>query len=86
MALWAFRGCGAPRGADLSDADSATDPRYTKALLIAQIRTLSQSEQVEILSQAGFQPREIAGLIGTTRNAVSQALARLKGGQRKRRQ
>jgi hypothetical protein len=37
-----------------------------------------QIDQIERLSKAGFQPKEIAELLGTTANTVSVALTKIK--------
>ena len=47
---------------------------------IAALGGKSQTEQIETLNRAGLLPREIAQLVGTTRNTVSVALSRLKAG------
>ncbi len=48
----------------------------------------SQREQIRILTSAGFPPKDIAALIGTTANTVRVALTdiRKKGKSKKRRQ
>lgn len=38
----------------------------------------SQMERIQLLSAAGFQPKEIAGTIGTTPNTVRVALFNLR--------
>ena len=46
---------------------------------------LKQNEQIALLDHAGFPPKEIANLLGTTSNTVSVALTNLrKGGAKKR--
>jgi predicted transcriptional regulator len=49
-------------------------------LLILQLRRTakSQSEFVRELAKAGFTPKRIAELVGTTPNTVSQALSEAK--------
>jgi CRP-like cAMP-binding protein len=37
-----------------------------------------QKEQVELLGRAGLAAKDIASLVGTTRNTVSVALSRMK--------
>lgn len=47
---------------------------------LAATRGMKQGEQIAFISRAGFQPKEIAELIGTTSNTVSVALSKLKKG------
>jgi hypothetical protein len=42
----------------------------------------SQGEQISILNKAKFQPKEIAEIIGTSRNAVSVYLSKKKRGKK----
>ena len=44
----------------------------------------SQNEQIDLLSKSGFQPREIADLLGTTANTVRVALSTLRKKTRKK--
>ncbi len=46
------------------------------ALLLVQER--EQTQQISLLSRAGFRPSEIASLIGTTPNTVSVCLSKHK--------
>jgi predicted transcriptional regulator len=50
------------------------------ALLLAEliIRDVAQSDQIEILSKVGYQPREIADILGTTANTVRVTLANMR--------
>lgn len=50
--------------------------RITKilALIVSQNRT--QKEQIDMLSNAGIQPKEIADILGTTSNTVRVTLAK----------
>ena len=53
--------------------------RISKLLALTVTRELKQqTEKIELLSSIGFQPKEIAGLLGTTPGTVSVALARFK--------
>jgi DNA-binding CsgD family transcriptional regulator len=45
-------------------------------LLVTQ--DMSQKEKIALLSTAGFQPKEIAELLGTTPNTVSVTLAQMR--------
>jgi CRP-like cAMP-binding protein len=49
-----------------------------KLLLVLCTKDQSQKEQIKILSNVGFQPKEIAELIGSTANTVNVTLNRLK--------
>ena len=42
----------------------------------------SQSDQIILLNKANFQPKEIADLLGTTPNAVSVSLSKMRRRQK----
>lgn len=48
--------------------------KIVRLLSILVTKDLSQREQIALLASAGFQPKEIAELIGTTPNTVSVTL------------
>lgn len=50
----------------------------TKLLVAGLTEGKNLKEQIRILSFAGFQPREIAEILGTTPNSVSVMLSKLK--------
>lgn len=52
--------------------------KLLKVVAYLQIQDKRQTDQFIILSKAGFQPREIAELVGTTPNTVRVALSRLR--------
>jgi len=52
--------------------------KIARLMTLSITKDLSQREQIALLSGAGLQPKEIAELIGTTRNTVSVTLAHLK--------
>ena len=55
-----------------------------RILVIAVTRGLKQREQIALLDQAGFQPKAIAELLGTSSNTVRVELVGLrKAGTRK---
>jgi DNA-directed RNA polymerase specialized sigma24 family protein len=54
-----------------------------KLLVVLCTKNQAQKEQIKILSNANFQPKEIAELIGTTVNTVNVTLSRLKKGSKK---
>ncbi len=62
--------------------------RLTRLVAVLGTDGKPQREQIRILASAGFLPKEIADLIGTTGNTVRVALAniRKKGKSGKRRQ
>ena len=63
--------------------DSSTDivhelRKISRLMAVTTLRDLNQRERIELLGTAGFAPREIADLIGTTPNTVSVELSKLK--------
>lgn len=52
--------------------------RITKILAKTATIDQTQKEQIKTLSEIGFQPKEIADLLGTTRNTVSVALSEMR--------
>jgi len=52
--------------------------RISKLLALTVTRDMKQREKIELLSGIGFQPKEIADLIGTTPNTVSVILAGIR--------
>jgi len=57
--------------------------RLTKLVAIGVVVGKTQGEQVDLLSKAGFQPKEIAGLIGSTPNSVRVALSTMRKAKKK---
>jgi len=51
---------------------------------LSLVRDKTQREQYVLLSSAGFQPKDIADIVGTTPNAVRVALSNIRR-QKKRR-
>ncbi|WP_321992541.1 hypothetical protein [Marispirochaeta aestuarii] len=49
-----------------------------KLLILLCLNNLDQKEQIRRLNFAGFQPKDIAEIIGTTSNTVRVTLNRLK--------
>ncbi len=49
-----------------------------KLMVFAMTQGKSQTEQVRLLSAAGFQPKDIAHTLGTTSNTVRVALSNLR--------
>ena len=52
--------------------------RITKLLVLIATRDQRQKEQIRILSNIGFRPKDIAQLIDTTSNTVRVTLAEIK--------
>ena len=52
--------------------------RITKLLVLIATRDQKQKEQIRMLSNIGFQPKDIAQLLGTTRNTVNVTLAEIR--------
>ena len=50
----------------------------TKLLVIDVTQGKDQTEQIRLLSQVGFQPKNIAEMLGTTANNVSVRLSSLR--------
>ncbi len=49
-----------------------------KLMVFAITEEKSQTEQIRLLSAAGFQPKEIAEVVGTTPNTVRVTLSNLR--------
>lgn len=49
-----------------------------RLLIMLVIKEQSQKESIKMLSSFGFQPKEIADLIGTTPNTVNVTLSRIR--------
>ncbi|WKZ70870.1 MAG: hypothetical protein QY331_06355 [Melioribacteraceae bacterium] len=58
--------------------------KMNKLLAIDLTRELKTDEKFELLSNAGFQPKEIADICNTTPNTVSVALSRAKSKRKKK--
>ena len=52
--------------------------RVANLVGLVLIEGKKQTDQFALLSRAGFQPREIAELVGTTPNTVRVALSRIR--------
>ncbi len=52
--------------------------KLIRLLSMHVMRDLSQREQIGLLAKAGFQPKDIADLLGTTPNTVSVTLSDLR--------
>jgi DNA-binding NarL/FixJ family response regulator len=52
--------------------------RITKLLVIIATKDKKQKDQIAILSRTGFQPKDIADLLGTTPNNVSVTLSDIR--------
>lgn len=56
-----------------------------RVLAISVTKGMKQNEQIVLLDRAAFPPKEIANLLGTTRNTVSVALTNLRKANPKKR-
>lgn len=56
-----------------------------RALLLIQMESMKQRQQIALLDKAGFGPSEIARAVGSTPGAVSVRLAELRKEGRKNR-
>jgi len=65
------------------DSLTTFESRLVNLLGLFLVQERKQSEQVSLLSRAGFRPTEIAALLGTTRNTVSVLLYQQKRGNQK---
>ncbi len=52
--------------------------RITKLLALTATRDQIQRDRIAVLSSVGFQPKEIAKLLGTTANTVSVTLSDIR--------
>ena len=69
----------------MAKADILDEVRQIKRLLAAFVTSgLNQKDAVARLSSAGFAPKDIASLIGTTPNSVRVALSNLKKESKRR--
>src|SRR5256885_12561451 len=62
----------------LSHPDSLTvfESKLLKVLALHLVQERQQSDQIDLLSRAGFKPTEIADLVGTTANTVNVQLSK----------
>ena len=52
--------------------------KLNKLLVLLLTKELSQNEKIQFLDKAGFSPKEIADILGTTSNTVSVTINKLK--------
>lgn len=52
--------------------------KMNKLLILLLIKDLERNEKIKFLSEAGFQPKDIASIINTTANVVSIQLTKLR--------
>ena len=58
--------------------------KMNKLLVLIFTKDMSQTNAISFLSKSGFQPKEIADLLGTTSNTVSVVLNKLKKNGKKK--
>lgn len=56
----------------------------TRLVAVAVGQGKTQREQIEALSRAGLEPKQIAEIVGSTSNAVSVAIYKMKASPRRR--
>jgi len=64
---------------------TSTLKKLLRLIAVLGRRDLKQREGIAVLSQAGLGPKEIAEILGTTRNTVNVALANLRKSRAKNR-
>lgn len=66
------------------DGLTAFESKLLNVLALHLVQERQQSDQIDLLSRAGFRPAEIAALLGTTPNNVSVRLAEQRRAKRSR--
>ena len=61
------------------------ESKLLKVLALHLVQERQQSDQIDLLSRAGFKPIEIADLIGTTPNTVNVQLSKQRAAKKKKR-
>ncbi len=61
------------------------ESKLLKVLALHLVQERQQSDQIDLLSRAGFKPMEIADLIGTTANTVNVLLSKKRAAKKKKR-
>lgn len=59
-------------------SEFSTDDRLLRLVALIGLKGLSQTEQIATLNKAGFAPKDIAELIGTTPNTVRVGLVAIR--------
>ena len=67
------------------DGVTALESKLVKILALHLVHEREQSDQIDLLSRAGFRPAEIADLVGTTPNTVRVLLSQERAAKKKRR-
>jgi DNA-directed RNA polymerase specialized sigma24 family protein len=60
------------------EADGSALEKTLRALLLVNLQSMKQKQQIAILDQAGFRQSEIAEVVGSTPKAVSVRLAEIR--------
>lgn len=66
------------KGESVNAGEAGSLGRLTDLVALLLVKGESQPEKIRCLDAVGYTPAEIASLLGTTPNAVSIALHRLK--------
>jgi DNA-binding CsgD family transcriptional regulator len=62
------------------DVENSGIQKVLRALLLIQLKELTESEQVPLLIRAGWNNKEIAVALGVTENSIAIKRTRLKNG------
>jgi len=65
-----------------SDEERSELEKTMRLLALIALEGKKQKEQIALLSKAGFGPKEIAEILGSTPKAISVRLAELRRGDR----
>lgn len=63
-----------------NDQQAENLTKFLRLLALVSVATLPFKRQVWLMSKAGFEPYEIAKLLGTTANSVSVRLSEMRKG------
>lgn len=58
--------------------------RLISLTALSAIQGIARREQIELLSKAGFPPKEIASILSTTSNTISVELSAIRKGAKKK--
>jgi hypothetical protein len=67
------------------DGLTAFESKLVRLLALHLVHERQQSDQIDLLSRAGFRPTEIADLVGTTPNTVNVSLSTQRAARKKKR-
>lgn len=67
------------------DGLTAFESKLLKVIALHLVQERQQSDQIDLLSRAGFKPTEIADLLGTTANTVNVSRSTQRAAKKKKR-